>query len=142
MRARVFDLDLGARRRHAPDGARLTSFVECWALIDTGATHSAIDPEHVAAPMALTTYDTRRMVLPNRALAETSVHEVGVSFPDFVLERRTVRVSSMRLPGPFWMLVGMDLLDGTRLELDVRGRERWIRWTPAAGPDPTVPLAR
>lgn len=129
--ARVHDLDIDERRRRAEEGARLTTFVECWALIDTGATHSAVDPEKIASPMELRAYDRRRMVLPDRGVADLTVHEVSVVFPDFGIPRRTVRVSSMRLPGPFFMLVGMDLLEGTRLELDVRGRERWIRWTPA-----------
>lgn len=127
---RVYDLDLDARRQRAPEGARLTSFVECWALVDTGATHSAIDPERVATALELKTYDRRRMVLPDRGVADVPVHEVAVVFPDFPLPRRNVRVSGMRLPGPFWMLVGMDLLQGTRLELDVRGKERWMRWAP------------
>jgi hypothetical protein len=36
----------------------------------------------------------------------------------------------MTLPGPFWMLIGMDLLDGTRLAMECRGSERWLRWEP------------
>lgn len=130
VRARVHDLDLRRRQEAAPPGMRLTATVGCWALIDTGATHSGVDPDAIVAPLDLRPHDTRRMVLAERGRVETAVHEVAIDFPDFPVPRRIVRVSAMRLPGPFSVLVGMDLLAGTRLELDLRGAECWLRWRP------------
>lgn len=116
--------------QHAGAPGRVARFVECWALLDTGATHSVIDVAQVAARLRLPTHDHRHLALADRDAAPTPVHEVGVSFPDFPFPTRHVRVSALRLPGPFWMLVGMDLLDGTRLALEWRGRDRWLRWEP------------
>ncbi|MCB9679995.1 MAG: hypothetical protein H6733_00860 [Alphaproteobacteria bacterium] len=123
VRARIVDLDASAR-------VGTDHVVDCWALIDTGASHSVVDNERVARVLGLQEYDRRRMALAEQGLVELPVYEVAVSFPDFTLPEQVVRVSGMRLPGPFWMLIGMDLLDRTRLELDVRGDERWLRWTP------------
>lgn len=130
VRARVHDLDLRRRQEAAPPGLRLTATVGCWALIDTGATHSGIDPDAIVTPLELRLHDVRSLVLAGRGRVETPVHEVAVDFPDFPVPRRIVRVSAMRLPGPFSLLVGMDLLAGTRLELDLRGEACWLRWRP------------
>lgn len=120
VRVEVHDLDA---RGPAPRALR------AWGLIDTGASHSAVDLEAVTQALDLRVHDHRTMVLAEHGATRLPVHEVALAFPDFDLPRRVVRVSSMRLPGPFVVLLGMDVLDGTRLELDVRGGERWLRWT-------------
>lgn len=124
-------------RRNAAPG--IPPFLECWALLDTGATHSIVDVGQIAERLDLRVHDQRRMAVAGASThvasaADTAplrpVYEVGVAFPDFDFEERTVRVSGMTLPGPFWMLIGMDLLDGTRLAMECRGSERWLRWEP------------
>ncbi len=120
--ARLFDPSARLRGDDSP------AFVECWALLDTGATHSVIDTEQVVGRLGLAQHDRRYMAGADRAHEHTPVYEAGVSFPDFGFPRRRVRMTGMKLPGPFWMLIGMDLLRNTRLAMEWRQEARWLRW--------------
>lgn len=106
--------------------------IECRALIDTGATHTIIDQARVAELLGLQQLDRRRLALAGAQRAEVPVHDVPVTFPDFPLPTRRVRVAAMTLPGPITMLVGMDLLQGTRLAFEFGPQGRWLRWEPLA----------
>ncbi|MCB9664729.1 MAG: hypothetical protein H6732_11495 [Alphaproteobacteria bacterium] len=101
----------------------------CRALLDTGASHSAVDLERVAVPLGLPRLDRRWMVLAEHGAVEVDVHEVGLRFPQVDLPRWWGRVHAMRLPRAFEVVVGMDVLDGTRLEVEVRGGVRRVRWS-------------
>jgi predicted aspartyl protease len=130
VRVRLHDPSVARRRKTATAEQRIVSFVECWALIDTGATHSIVDTDQVAQRLELRVHDTHRLTLAGRARAQAPVHEVELEVPDHPFPTRRVRVASMALPGPFWMLIGMDLLDGTRLSLECGPSGRWLRWEP------------
>lgn len=117
-----------------PLGEPLPDTVQCLALLDTGATHSILDLDHVAATLQLQAHDTRRMAFAGLSRAEAPVYEVGVSFPDFPLPERMIRVSGLRLPGPFALLVGVDLLRGTRFAMEWSDDGPWLRWEPLSGP--------
>jgi predicted aspartyl protease len=134
---RLYDGPLVLTRLHAPRRRQATSaerdapaFVECWALLDTGATHSIIDSVEVAQRLALRSFDTHRMRLAGSLRAEAPVHEVFLELPDHPFPQRRVRVASMKLPGPFHMLIGMDLLKSTRLSLECGPDGHWLRWEP------------
>jgi predicted aspartyl protease len=121
---RLFNPDPTSYLRGAPP------FIECWALLDTGATDSIVDSEQIARRLMLETYDTRRLAVAGRVRAEAPVHEVGIRLPEHPFPEKRIRVAGMKLPGPFWMLIGMDLIEGTRLSLECGPEGRWLRWEP------------
>ncbi len=103
------------------------------ALIDTGATGTLIDRRRVAHPLGLRAVDRQVVRTAGREPATMDVHELGLRFPDFPVPGRVLRVGAVDLPQPFAVLVGMDLLEGTRLALEWRAGERWLRWEPIPG---------
>jgi hypothetical protein len=114
----------------SPTGAQPAAPLACTALIDTGATHSIVDSEQVAGPLRLRTIDLHRLAVAGHQRAEVPVHELWLDLPDHPFPARRVRVASMRLPGPFQMLIGMDLLQGSRLSLELGANGHWLRWEP------------
>lgn len=103
-------------------------FVECPALLDTGATHSVLDLPRVARTLGLTPVDARRMRVAGPTPVELPVVEAVVTFPGFALPARHLRVGAVDLPPAFALLIGMDLLDGTRLAMEWGPEGRWLRW--------------
>lgn len=104
--------------------------VLCRALIDTGAHTSIVDVDRVVGRLGLPQLDVSRLELAGRGRTEVAIVEVGLWFPDFGFARRRARVASLALPAPFCMLVGMDLLEGSRLALEVGTDGHWLRWEP------------
>ncbi|HMV66476.1 MAG TPA: retropepsin-like aspartic protease [Myxococcota bacterium] len=99
------------------------------ALLDTGATHSVVDLDRVVAGLGLAQRDVQRLRVAG-ARAEVPTYEVMLSLPDLPFPTRRLRVAGMQLPEPFAMLLGMDLMRGTRLALEWRDDGRWLRWEP------------
>lgn len=112
------------------EGGRSDGALDGWALLDTGATHSVVDVERVVGPLRLRTLDLRTLALAGSAGVEAPVYAVAAAFPDHPVPDRSLRVSALRLPAPLLMLVGLDLLDGTRLAMELSGTDRWLRWEP------------
>lgn len=128
VRARLVDPAAPHRRARAAAGEPVVHAVDVLALLDTGATHSIVDLEHVANPLSLRALDTRRMVQADRGAVDLPVFELDLETTDFALPRRPLRVGGASLPGPFALLLGMDALEGTHLEIAVRDGGMWVRW--------------
>ncbi len=125
------------RRARAAAGEPVLHAVDVLALIDTGATHSIVDLAHVATPLSLRAMDTRRMVQADRGAVDLPVFELELDLPDFGLPRRALRVGGANLPGPFAILLGMDALDGTHLEITAKDGASWVRWSAPKASRPT-----
>ena len=118
----------------APPGtAHPLARLDVTALVDTGATHTIVDTTRVAEALALRAVDRQVLRVAGRDRAAMPVCEVGLAFPDFSFPLRRVRVGALDLPPPFAVLIGMDLLDGTRLALEWRAGARWMAWEPLDG---------
>jgi predicted aspartyl protease len=117
-----------ARPAVPPDPA-WPSYIELPALIDTGATHSIVDPDRVAGPLGLRHVDHRRMRVAGPGGRTTMpVFEAAVHFPAFRLPRRVLNLGATQLPPAFGLLIGMDLLEGTRMAIEWARDGRWLRW--------------
>lgn len=128
VRVRLHDPAVAHRRARAPHGTPVVHAVDVLGLVDTGATHSIVDLAHVVGPLELVTHDTRRMIQADHGPLDLPVVEVDLELPDFPLPRRTLRAGGGNLPGPFAILLGMDVLDGTHLELATVDGASWLRW--------------
>lgn len=102
----------------------------CWGVIDTGASQTTVDLEKVIEPLGLLLLDAHEVhSVGSKAPISVNQYWGRIAFPDFPFAPRQLKLIGMPLAGPFFALIGMDLLADTRFSYD--GRGSWFTWEPA-----------
>lgn len=116
-----------------PEAARPLVTLDVTGLLDTGATTTLVDRARVVEPFGLPILDREILHVAGRDRAAVHVFELGIDFPDFAFPLRRRRVGAMALPPPFAVLIGMDLLRGTRMAIEWDDDGRYLAWEALRG---------